>query len=133
VFVLNKKLKFKEEFLMKIAVASEGKYVSGHFGHCEGFTMYELEEDKALSKEFTPNPGHRPGFLPVFLKELDTNVIIAGGMGETAQQLFNENGIEVVVGAEGFCDDAVQKYTKGELKSTDSVCTKHENEGHCEE
>lgn len=31
---------------MKIVVASEGKYVSEHFGHCEGFTVYELEKNK---------------------------------------------------------------------------------------
>lgn len=118
---------------MKIAVASEGKYVSGHFGHCEGFTTYDAEEGKVLNKNFTPNPGHRPGYLPVFLKELDVNVIIAGGMGETAQQLFNENGIEVVVGAEGPSDDAVQKYINGVLKSTGSICREHEHEGHCSE
>ncbi len=101
---------------MKIAVASDEKYVSGHFGHCEGFTIYEVEEGKSLEKSFTPNPGHRPGFLPVFLRDLKVNVIIAGGMGETAQDLFNENGIEVVVGAQGLSDDVVQKFVNGELK-----------------
>lgn len=107
---------------MKIAVASEKDQASAHFGHCEGFTVYEVNEGKVVNKSFTPNPGHRPGFLPVFLKELEINVIIAGGMGASAQQLFNENGIEVVVGAEGVSDDLVEKYIKGELKSTDSFC-----------
>lgn len=97
---------------MKIAIASDGKYVSGHFGHCEGFTIYEVEEGKSLNKNFTPNPGHRPGYLPVFLKELNVNVIIAGGMGETAQDLFNENNIEVVVGIQGFSDDIAQNIYK---------------------
>ncbi|WP_346847207.1 MULTISPECIES: NifB/NifX family molybdenum-iron cluster-binding protein [unclassified Clostridium] len=118
---------------MKIAVASDEKYVSGHFGHCEGFTIYEVEEGKSLEKSFTPNPGHRPGLLPVFLRDLKVNVIIAGGMGETAQDLFNENGIEVVVGAQGLSDDVVQKFVNGELKSTGSVCTEHQHEGHCNE
>lgn len=118
---------------MKIAVASDGKYVSGHFGHCEGFTIYEAEEGKVSNQSFTSNPGHRPGYLPVFLKGLDVNVIIAGGMGETAQELFSENGIEVVVGAQGLCDDVTEKYIKGELKSTGSVCTEHQHEGHCHE
>ncbi|WP_346897696.1 NifB/NifX family molybdenum-iron cluster-binding protein [Clostridium sp. UBA7503] len=118
---------------MKIAVASDEKYVSGHFGHCEGFTIYEVEQGKSLEKSFTPNPGHRPGFLPVFLRDLKVNVIIAGGMGETAQDLFNENGIEVVVGAQGLSDDVVQKFVNGELKSTGSVCTEHQHEGHCNE
>ena len=107
---------------MKIAVASENNQASAHFGHCEGFTIYEVEEEKIVNKSFTPNPGHRPGYLPVFLKELDVNVIITGGMGASAQQLFNENEIEVVVGVEGLSDDLVQKYLKGELKSTDSFC-----------
>lgn len=118
---------------MKIAVASDEKYVSGHFGHCEGFTIYEVEEGKSLEKSFTPNPGHRSGFLPVFLRDLKVNVIIAGGMGETAQDLFNENGIEVVVGVQGLSDDVVQKFVNGELKSTGSVCTEHQHEGHCNE
>lgn len=118
---------------MKIAIASEGKQVSGHFGHCEGFTIYEIGEDKSLKKNFVENPGHRPGFLPVFLKDLNTDVIIAGGMGETAQVLFNENGIEVIVGAQGDCDDVIQEYIKGNLKSTGSVCKEHQHEGHCEE
>ncbi|WP_352420350.1 NifB/NifX family molybdenum-iron cluster-binding protein [Proteiniborus sp.] len=118
---------------MKIAIASEEKYVSGHFGHCEGFTVYEVENDKTLSKKFTPNPGHRPGFLPVFLKGQDIDVIISGGMGETAQQLFNEKGIEVIVGAQGLCDAIIQKYIDGELKSTGSVCREHQHEGHCNE
>ena len=56
------------------------------------------------------------------MKELDVNVIITGGMGASAQQLFNENGIEVVVGAEGLSDDLAEKYIKGELISTDSFC-----------
>ncbi len=54
-------------------------------------------------------------------------------MGETAQDLFNENNIEVVVGAQGFSDDIAQEYIQGELKSTGSVCREHEHEGHCNE
>ena len=110
---------------MRIAVASEESTVSGHFGYCEGFTIYEVEEGKIVSKSFTANPGHKPGYLPVFLNELNVNTIIAGGMGETAQNLFNENGIEVVVGAQGLSEDAVQKYISGELKSTGTVCHEH--------
>jgi predicted Fe-Mo cluster-binding NifX family protein len=116
---------------MKVAVASEGNMVSGHFGHCEGFTMYEVDKVEVANKVFIANPGHRPGYLPVFLKEQQANVIIAGGMGETAIDLFNENGIEVIVGARGIADDVVKQYIGGVLKSTGSVCREHEHEGHC--
>lgn len=116
---------------MKVAVASEGAMVSGHFGHCEGFTLYDIENVEVKGKVFVPNPGHKPGFLPVFLKEQKADVIIAGGMGETAQVLFNDNGIEVVVGAQGKADDVVKLYLAGGLQSTGSVCTEHAHEGHC--
>lgn len=118
---------------MKIAIASEGKNISGHFGHCEGFVIYTVDNKEVLKKEFVANPGHRPGYLPVFLKELDVNVIVSGGMGETAQQLFSDNGIEIVVGASGLSDDVVQEYIKGDLKTTGSICREHEHEGHCNE
>lgn len=118
---------------MKIAVASEGKYASEHFGHCEGFAVYEVDENKMLKKDFIQNPGHRPGFLPSFLKELGVNVVISGGMGETAQQLFAQNNIKVIVGSEGYCDDIVQQYLNGELKSTGSICREHQHKDLCHE
>ncbi len=118
---------------MKVAIASEGAMVSGHFGHCEGFTMYDIDNVEVKGKVFVPNPGHKPGFLPVFLKEQKADVIIAGGMGETAQVLFNENGINVVVGAQGITDDVVKSYLAGGLQSTGSVCTEHAHEDHCNE
>ena len=70
---------------MRIAVATENAIVSAHFGHCEGFTIYEVENRKFKSSNFIANPGHEPGFLPVFLKEKNVDLIIAGGMGERAQ------------------------------------------------
>lgn len=118
---------------MKIAIASNGRNVSGHFGHCEGFTIYDIENKEIIKKDFVQNPGHKPGFLPVFLKDLGADTIIAGGMGARAQQLFDENNIDVVVGAEGDCDKIVSAYIKGELKSTGSVCREHQHEGHCNE
>ncbi|NLN48938.1 MAG: dinitrogenase iron-molybdenum cofactor, partial [Clostridiales bacterium] len=66
---------------MKIAVASEGKNVTEHFGHCENFNIFEAEGDKIVKSNSVPNPGHKPGFLPNFLNDLGVNVIISGGMG----------------------------------------------------
>lgn len=116
---------------MKIAIASEGSIVSGHFGHCEGFTTYEVENGTAGKKQFVANPGHKPGYLPVFLRDLNVSAIIAGGMGATAQELFNENGIDVYVGVQGHCDEVAEQYAKGILKSTESICAEHAYEGHC--
>ncbi|MEW9121462.1 MAG: NifB/NifX family molybdenum-iron cluster-binding protein [Thermotaleaceae bacterium] len=116
---------------MKVAIAKDGSVVSGHFGHCEGFEVFHLGEGKIEGREFIPNPGHRPGFLPVFLSEKGVNVIISGGMGATAQDLFAENNISVVVGAQGNLEAVIAKYMEGELKSTGSICEEHAHEGSC--
>ena len=116
---------------MRIAVASEENKVSGHFGHCEGFTIYEVKDRDILGSVFLDNPGHKPGFLPKYLGEQNVDVIIAGGMGEKAQALFSENNIEVVVGVQGNIEEAVKEYISGNLKSTGSVCNKHEHSGSC--
>ncbi|AOT71646.1 NifB/NifX family molybdenum-iron cluster-binding protein [Geosporobacter ferrireducens] len=86
---------------MRVAITRDGSMVSEHFGHCEAFEIFQLESGKIKNQFFIENPGHRPGFLPVFLSEKDVNVVISGGMGATAQALFGENNMDVVV--EGVC------------------------------
>jgi|LGVF01.2.fsa_nt_gb predicted Fe-Mo cluster-binding NifX family protein len=116
---------------MKIAIASEGINVSGHFGHCEGFLVYEVENNEIKGKEFLKNPGHKPGFLPKFLKEQNVNVIVSGGMGGSAQTLFANQNIDVIVGASGNTEDVIRAYVNETLKSTSSVCHDHQHQGDC--
>jgi len=113
---------------MKIAVACEKETVTGHFGHCENFNVFETEHNVIKSKVVVTNPGHKPGFLPNFLNDLGVNVIISGGMGGGAVDIFNEKNIEVIVGASGDATDIVKTYLKGELKSTGSVCHDHNHD-----
>lgn len=117
--------------MKKVAISRDGDFVSGHFGHCEGFEVFEINEKEISSREFLPNPGHKPGFLPKYLAEKKVDVIISGGMGATAQELFNRNNIEIIVGAKGKLDEVVANYVKGNLESTNSICTEHQHEGHC--
>lgn len=116
---------------MKIAVASEGKMVTEHFGHCEAFTIFNCKDNDIIKIESIANPGHKPGFLPNFLNDLGVNVIISGGMGGGAIDIFNEKNIEVIIGASGEAEVAVKKYLKGELKSTGSVCHEHQHSHEC--
>ncbi len=118
---------------MKIAVASEGRMVTEHFGHCEGFALFEIENDQIKSRQFIPNPGHRPGFLPVFLHDNGIDVIISGGMGGGAIDIFNEKGMTIVTGASGDAETAVKRYLQGDLKSTGGVCHEHRHSDECGE
>ena len=97
---------------MKIAVSCNGNEIWPHFGHCENFCVYETGEGKVLSQESVPNPGHRPGFLPNFLADMGVEVIISGGMGGGAVDIFNERGVEVILGAQGDAKAAVEAYLR---------------------
>lgn len=115
---------------MKIAVASKGNTIWGHFGHCENFNIFDIKDGEIQSVKNVPNPGHRPGFLPNFLADMGVKIIIAGGMGGGAVDIFNQRNVEVIVGAEGDAQAAVEAYIRGELESTGAVC--HQHEGGCE-
>ncbi|MDO4731281.1 MAG: NifB/NifX family molybdenum-iron cluster-binding protein [Clostridia bacterium] len=116
---------------MKITVAAMGNQVAGHFGHCENFIFFDTADGKITAVNTVANPGHRPGFLPNFLADNGTQVIISGGMGGGAVDIFNERGVEVVVGVQGDAQTAVETYLKGELVSSGSICHQHKHAHKC--
>ncbi|NLN45921.1 MAG: dinitrogenase iron-molybdenum cofactor [Clostridiaceae bacterium] len=117
--------------MKKIAIASDGGAVSGHFGHCEGFFVYETEGVEILRKSFIANPGHQPGLLPRLMQEAGAHVVIAGGMGGGAIELFNAAAIDVVTGAAGSVDDVVRSWLEGKLVSDGSTCHEHKHADDC--
>jgi predicted Fe-Mo cluster-binding NifX family protein len=129
----NEEQETKGEQKMKIAVASDNGNVTGHFGHCESFMIFDTEGKKIVKTEAVANPGHKPGFLPNFLNDMGVNVIISGGMGGGAVDIFNEKGIEVVIGVSGTAADSAALYLDGKLESTGSICHEHEHQDECGE
>ena len=107
---------------MKIAVAAVEGQVAEHFGHCETFLIYDSHSGEAA---FVPNPGHKPGFLPNFLGDMGVEVIIAGGMGGGAVEIFNSRNIKVITGAQGDALAAAEAFCRGELSSSGDVCREH--------
>jgi predicted Fe-Mo cluster-binding NifX family protein len=117
---------------MKIAISTDNGFVSAHFGRCPSYTLVEIQEGKIIEREEIPNPGHQPGFLPVYLSQKGVNTIIAGGMGPRAQGLFAEKNIQTVIGVQGRIDDVIEKYLRHELEAGQDLCDhgRHE-EGSC--
>ncbi len=107
---------------MKIAISTDGNFVSAHFGRCPSFTIVDIQNNEIISKSVIDNPGHHPGFLPQFLHENGVGAIVAGGMGQRALGLFQEVDIKVIVGIDGSIDEAIDKIVKGTLKGGESLC-----------
>lgn len=110
---------------MKYAVPMAGGRMSPHFGHCEQFAFFDVDEQnkEITNKVFIASPEHQPGLLPVWLVQQGTGVVIAGGMGPRAVDLLQQNGINVVLGAmESDPEQAVLSYLHGTLATGDNVC-----------
>ena len=110
---------------MRIAIPLvEGK-LSMHFGHCEEFAIIDVDDTgkNIISKDVLPSPPHEPGLLPRWLAEKGVNVVITGGMGPRAQELFNQNGIRVVLGAPANHPDlVVTEFLEDRLQIGKNIC-----------
>lgn len=105
------------------AIPVVGGKLCAHFGHCEQFALVETEDGKIKGTEMHTPPPHEPGVLPKWLSEMGSNVIIAGGMGTRAQELFKENGIQVIIGAPMDAPESlVNQYLAGALVTGDNIC-----------
>jgi predicted Fe-Mo cluster-binding NifX family protein len=110
---------------MKIAIPLAAGKLSLHFGHCERFALIDVEPGtkKIIGRTDIDAPPHEPGLLPGWLAERGANVIIAGGMGARAQDLFAQRGISVVVGAPSEMPErVVEAYLAGMLETGGNLC-----------
>lgn len=115
----------KEQRAMKIAIPLVSGRLSAHFGHCEQFAIVEIDNERRTikEKELVTPPAHQPGVLPEWLSGLQVSLVIAGGMGQRAQQLFAQNDIEVLCGApEAEPEQLVREYFQGKLALGENVC-----------
>ena len=111
--------------LLRLAVpVAEGK-LSMHFGHCAEFALIDADSGtgEIRGREDVPAPEHEPGLLPRWLAEKGVQAVIAGGMGQRAQQLFRDQGIQVLTGAPSEDPETlVRAYLAGTLETGDNVC-----------
>jgi len=105
------------------AVPTFNGQLTAHFGHCERFAIIETEDNKVISEKLVNPPVHQPGVYPKFLADQGVKVIIAGGMGQRAQDLFTQNNIEVHVGVNAESPSKlVEQYLNDQLQTGENLC-----------
>ena len=117
---------------MKIAVTFQNGEIFQHFGHCEEFKIYDVEEGKVVRAAVVPTLGSGHGALAGFLKEHGVSVLICGGIGGGAQNALAEAGIKLYGGVNGNADAAVESLLKNSLEYDANVHCDHHGEGHGE-
>ena len=109
--------------MKKFAVPTENGKLCAHFGHCEKFAIIETEENKVTKEDYVSPPVHQPGVYPKFLADQGVSVIISGGMGQKAQDLFAMNNIQVCMGVNAESPKTlVEQYLGNELQTGQNLC-----------
>jgi predicted Fe-Mo cluster-binding NifX family protein len=120
-----------------IAIAAEDSQglaaeVSHHFGRCPYYVLVETEGNKCINARVTRNPffgNHQPGQMPKYIHDIGANVILAGGMGPRAVDLFHQYGIEVATGAVGKIGRVLNAFLRGDIKGI--VPCRHDHPDSC--
>jgi len=102
--------------------------ISQHFGRCPYYLIVDVDGDEIVKTDTIANPyytQHTPGMVPKFINEQGAHVMIAGGIGPRAIDLFASMGIEVVSGIAGNAGDVVQSYLKGEVSGVEECGHDH--------
>lgn len=110
---------------MKIAIPVAQGQLCAHFGHCEQFAFLDLDVDeKKIVKriDLTP-PAHAPGVIPPWVAEQGAEIVLAGGMGGRAIQIFEQYGVKVQVGCPSDTPENIaEQFMSNSLVSGSNLC-----------
>jgi FKBP-type peptidyl-prolyl cis-trans isomerase SlyD len=118
--------------IMLVAVPSDSPggldaRISDHFGHCDVFTLLQIEQDAVASVTILPNDSHESGQCmgPVMLlKERGAEGLVAGGMGQRPLSGFQQVGITVYFKAGAkTVRDAIELLIAGECREFEPAQT----------
>ena len=109
---------------MKIAVSSSGtdldSQIDPRFGRCAYFVIVETDNMnfEAFDNENIALGGGAGIQSAQFVASKGAKMVITGNCGPNAVQTLSAAHVEVFVGQSGTVREAIDKYTRGDLKST---------------
>ena len=115
---------------MRIAITYENGDVFQHFGHCEKFKLYDVEDGKIVNEQIVDTNGSGHGALAGFLQTLKVDALICGGIGMGAQAALSDAGISFYAGVKGEADKAAKALIEGNLEYDPNVCCNHHGGEH---
>ncbi len=117
---------------MKLALPFDQGRVNQHFGRSREFAIVEVENGVIVSKKNVSADGlaHNHEGLAGLLKAEGVEVVITGGIGARALKALEDSGLKVLTGVDDGIDEAVNKFTRGELVQKRVACCHHGSHGH---
>lgn len=119
---------------MKIAVPTRENFVDSHFGHCEAFTVFSIDENNQITgTELIPSLqgcGCKSNIAQV-LKDKGVNIMLAGNMGDGAVNVLGHHGINVYRGCTGDVRKLTENFLNGMINDSGESCKNHSHsDGH---
>ena len=115
---------------MKIAIPTNNNNVDDHFGHCEYYTIFEVDNEKnVISQEKLDAPvgcGCKSNVIPLLVKD-GVRVMLAGNMGDGAFHKLNSSGISVIRGCFGNILDVFHSWQNSEIQDSKIGCQEAHN------
>ncbi len=118
---------------MKIAVPTRDGVVDNHFGHCDHYTIFTIEDKTIVRTETLPSPqgcGCKSG-IAADLQQMGVGVMLAGSMGDGALNKLSAHGIKVVRGCSGDVESVVKGYLMGFILDSGQGCASHGDDHVC--
>jgi ATP-binding protein involved in chromosome partitioning len=109
----------REPGVLKFALPVEDGKLADRFGQASHFAFFTVKDGVVGPKNLVPSPPHEPGGIPQWLDEHGVTHVIAGTLGEKAQELLAKKDIQVFASAPLEVPEAlVEKYLKQILAAT---------------
>ena len=114
---------------MKIAIPTkEGNTIDQHFGNCEFYSIFTVEDNKVVNKQTLESPkgcGCKSN-IAYDLAEMNVKVMLAGGIGNGAVNVLKAQNIEVIRNCSGNVDVLVNDYLAGKITDGGANCAAHD-------
>lgn len=115
---------------MKIALPSRQDMIDEHFGHCEHFTVFTIDDQKKITAEekiASPAGCGCKSNIAQILAEQGVKLMLAGNMGQGAVNVLNGYGISVLRGCSGYVKEVAESWLTGNLKDNGISCMEHQH------
>ncbi|WP_419559598.1 NifB/NifX family molybdenum-iron cluster-binding protein [Phocaeicola plebeius] len=118
--------------MKKIALPTRNGLIDDHFGHCEFYTIFTVDEENRISRtQVLPSPqccGCKSDIASK-LQADGVTVMLAGNMGAGALAKLSACGIEVIRGCHGSVIEVAEAYLAGKIQDSGVGCDHHHEDG----
>ncbi len=118
---------------MKIAIPTRNNIVDDHFGHCEYYTIFTIDENKQIigtETQASPEGCGCKSNIASVLEEKGITLMLAGNMGEGAKNTLEAHHIQVIRGCSGPVEAVANAWLQGKINDSGDTCNHPECNSH---